>query len=244
MNRFFLPPDCIQGQRVQFPEDVAHQIRRVLRMTPGDVVEVLDDSGHVFRVVLAPFSAEGLAGRVATMREAETEPVVCLELCFGLTGREKVEWILQKGTEIGVARFSPFISSRTLAQDPHLTDKKLARWERIIKEAAEQSQRGRLPGLNSPQSLDEVFAKIQSSGEPALIAWEAAEPGLSLRQALADFSGESLMLIVGPEGGFSEEEVAQARVAGCQVVSLGRRVLRMETAAILLPALVLFELED
>jgi 16S rRNA (uracil1498-N3)-methyltransferase len=92
--------------------------------------------------------------------------------------------------------------------------------------------------------LDAIFKKTQSAQRPALIAWEGAETGDSLRQALTGFSGESLALIVGPEGGFSEEEVARARVAGCQAVSLGRRILRMETAAIVMPALVLFELEN
>jgi 16S rRNA (uracil1498-N3)-methyltransferase len=213
-------------------------------MVPGEAVEVLDDTGRVFRVVLEPPMAEALFGRVESVREAENEPAVSLELYFGLTGREKVEWILQKGTEIGVARFSPFVSSRTLVQDARLTEKKTKRWERIIQEAAEQSQRGRLPRLNAPRSLDAIFKKTQSAQRPALIAWEGAETGDSLRQALTGFSGESLALIVGPEGGFSEEEVARARVAGCQAVSLGRRILRMETAAIVMPALVLFELEN
>lgn len=244
MNRFFLPPDYIHGQRVQFPEDVVHQINHVLRMAPGEVIEVLDDSGRVFRVVLEPIASQSLFGKVEYVREAENEPEVSLELCFGLTAREKVEWILQKGTEIGVARFSPFISSRTLAQDTDLPEKKTRRWERIIKEAAEQSQRGRLPSLNAPQTLVEVLAKVQAAEGPALIAWEHAESGNTLRQALSEFTGESLMLIVGPEGGFSEEEIGQAESAGCRVLSLGRRILRMETAAIVLPALVLFELEN
>lgn len=244
MNRFFLPPDYIHGQRVQFPEDVAHQINHVLRMAPGEVIEVLDNSGRVFRVVLEPFASQTLSGRVENVREAQNEPEISLELCFGLTGREKVEWILQKATEIGVSRFSPFVSSRTLAQDTRLPEKKAHRWERIIKEAAEQSQRGRLPSLSTPQTLAEVIGKVRASQGPALIAWENAENGNTLRQALSEISGESLMLIVGPEGGFSEEEISQAESAGCRVVSLGRRILRMETAAIILPALVLFELED
>jgi 16S rRNA (uracil1498-N3)-methyltransferase len=205
MNRFFLPPDCIKDQHVQFPEDVAHQISHVLRMTTGDVVEVLDDSGRVYRVVLGAITSDELMGQVESVREAEGESGTRVRLCFGLTNREKVEWILQKGTEVGVARFSPFVSSRTLAQDTHLTEQKMSRWERIIKEAAEQSYRGRLPGLDSPQTLDEVLSVVQSAGEQALVAWEGAEQGQSLRQALTGFSAESLTLIVGPEGGFPED---------------------------------------
>lgn len=244
MNRFFLPTDCINDQQVQFPADVTHQIRNVLRMTRGDVVAVLDNSGRVYLVVLDSMASGSLTGQVESVRAAASEPKTRLTLCFGLTSRDKVEWILQKGTEVGVARFSPFISSRTLAQDTHLTDKKIARWERIIKEAAEQSQRGRLPELDAPQTLGEVFADVQSNDEAALIAWEDAAQGQSLRQTLSDLPADSLILIVGPEGGFSEEEIAQAKTAGCRIVSLGPRILRMETAAIVMPALVLFELEN
>ncbi|MCB2202455.1 16S rRNA (uracil(1498)-N(3))-methyltransferase [bacterium] len=244
MNRFFLPPECFKNQHVQFPDGVVHQLRHVLRMTAGDVVEVLDNSGRVFLVVLESTTSDPLMGQVESVRVAEREPQTRLRLYFGLTSRDKVEWILQKGTEVGVARFSPFISTRTLAQDTRLTEKKTARWRRIIKEAAEQSRRGRLPVLDRPQSFADFLFELQSSETPALLAWEDAERGQTLKQALTGFPAESLALIVGPEGGFSEEEVQHAKVAGCRIVSLGRRILRMETAAIVMPALVLFELNN
>lgn len=244
MNRFFLSPANIKDQVVHFPGDIARQIRHVLRLGPGDVVEVLDNSGQVYRVRLEldPDGSQ-VTGRVQDSYEAETEPGYPLILYFGLTGREKVEWILQKGTEIGITTFQPFISSRTLVQSPEVSPKKQDRWERIIREAAEQSHRGRLPELKAPSAFTDCVLVAQEANGLNLLAWEAADPATQpMPQALKSYSGGAIGLFVGPEGGFSTAEVDLARSNGCQVVSLGSRILRMETAALVFPALVLYGL--
>lgn len=246
MNRFFLNPKCINESSVQFPEDIRHQIVNVLRLKSGDRVAVLDNSGQVYTVSLViDTESKTVRGNIVESRNADTEPAVNVDLYFGLTHRDKMEWILQKGTEIGVGSFRPFVSSRTLVQKLALSQKRLTRWEKIIREAAEQSHRGRLPLLHSPQTFSACLADVESSDDLALIAWEGADPSEGrLKDQLSAFSGRSIALFIGPEGGFSEDEVEQAKSAGCQVVSLGKRILRMETAAIIFPALVLFTLDQ
>jgi 16S rRNA (uracil1498-N3)-methyltransferase len=246
MHRFFLPPEHITGQRVTFPKETAHQILHVLRMSDNEQVAVLDNSGLVHHVRLQVDStASTVWGMIFETHPVRSEPKIHLSLYFGLSSREKVEWILQKGTEIGVSVFSPFFSSRTLFNPASLSPKKLERWERIIREAAEQSGRGKLPELHQPQDLAGCYLDASGLNDLCLLAYEVADKNnQKLPDALENYSGASIALFVGPEGGFSTEEVQLGMDAGCRVISLGARTLRMETAAIVFPALVLYALGE
>ena len=246
MHRFFLTPEFLHGLQVTFPQEIAHQIIRVLRLREGDKVAVLDNSGLIHQVRLSIDPAEvSLTGTILETKHASTEPKTHISLYFGLSSREKIEWILQKGTEIGVSAFIPFYSSRTRVKPESFTTKKMERWERIIREAAEQSGRGRLPALHPPQDFVNCLSIEDSRPRLRMIAWEAAQEGSEpLAEVLKRFNETSADLFVGPEGGFSEDEVDLACATGCQVVSLGKRILRMETAAIIFPALVLYQLGE
>jgi len=246
MNRFFLEPYLISDKRVNFPEAVEHQIISVLRLRTDDIVEVLDNQGCLYRVSLdVDVEKRSVMGQVMNKERVLTEPAVQITLCFGMTNRDKVEWILQKGTEIGISEFSPFISSRTLVQSAVLSEKKLVRWARIIREAAEQSHRGHLPKLNQPQDFEACLKSSAAANNLSLIAWEEEDANrVKVTQSLEGFDGSSIALFIGPEGGFFEEEISFARQAGCRVVTLGDRILRMETAAIVFPAVVLHDLGE
>ena len=246
MNRFFLSPSYIVDNTVSFPSDIAHQILRVLRLGKGEQVEVLDNLGHIYYVSLEIDShGKNLIGRVNSVGVVDTEPRIQLSLCFGLSNREKVELILQKGTEIGVSCFYPFVSSRTLVQSTLLSTNKRIRWEKIIREAAEQSRRGRLPILHEPVDWEQCLGNVQAGHNLCLLAWECAEPQQdALEHFLLTQKGESIAVMIGPEGGFSEGEVHMARSHDCKIISLGTRILRMETAAIIFPALILHEVGE
>jgi 16S rRNA (uracil1498-N3)-methyltransferase len=238
MNRFFLTAQEIsKREMVSFPPEISHQILHVLRMKTGDRVEVLDNSGRGYLVELALSDFQEVQGQVIEAYRVETEPGLFLSLCFGLTSRDKVEWILQKATEIGVSEFRPFVSSRTLVQSTDLGKKKQDRWERIIREAAEQSGRGRLPVLHPPCEYDHLLDVLADSFPRCLLAWEDADVDALGLQDLPPV--ERIALLIGPEGGFEPGEARAARRSGCQIVSLGKRILRMETAAMVFPALIL-----
>jgi 16S rRNA (uracil1498-N3)-methyltransferase len=246
MNRFFLSEDRIKGKNVRFPPEITHQLLHVLRLEGGDEVQVLDNQGqaHFVRLEIGP-EAKKVLGKVLKTQPATGEPAAKVALCFGLSNRDKVELILQKATEVGVSAFYPFISSRTLVQTTTLSEKRRERWERIIREAAEQSGRGRLPKLYPPMDLLGCLGEVKSTYHRLLVAWEGADAHekAGLSSVLADKVG-FLALFVGPEGGFSYEEVQALSKSGCKVISMGERILRMETAAIVLPALVLHIMGD
>jgi 16S rRNA (uracil1498-N3)-methyltransferase len=242
MHRFFVAPTNIQSGQVVFPPETAHQIASVLRLHTGQRLYVLDNLGNQYAVDLVEVSQKAAVGKIIEQKPAQGEPLFHLVLYLCLAQREKFEWMLQKCTETGATTFIPVISSRSLVQDVSETTKKTARWEKIIQEAAEQSGRGRIPRLKPAVSLAQAARLAQGK---KIILWEQ-ERSTTLRQALsgviADNSTE-ISLLVGPEGGFSDEEVQLTQQAGWQPVSLGRRILRMETAAIVATALVIYELE-
>jgi 16S rRNA (uracil1498-N3)-methyltransferase len=242
MHRFFLPPACIQAEDVTFPPEVARQLKQVLHQGEGQMVIVLDNLGMEYDVKLVSIQSHAAQGRIQTRRTAQGESAVKLALFLCLSQREKFEWMLQKCTEIGVHAFTPVISSRSLVQQTAETAKKYPRWQKIIQEAAEQSGRGRLPLLNPVLTLNQAVQECRTGKPGAFMLWEG-ERTLGLRQALAGiFPGQTrLALLVGPEGGFSETEVNLAADAGFLPVSLGERILRMETAALVASALVLYE---
>ncbi len=237
MNRFFIPPTAIQDETVIFPPEVSAQIARVLRLTDADRVLVLDDLGSAFEVQLETVSVKETLGRVLRKLPAGNEPQIRLVLQVCLTQREKYEWILQKGTELGVAAFMPVLSSRTLVQKADEVSGKVERWQKILREAAEQSERGRIPRLLPAMQLKNALV---SQGSGLNLVLNEEESHLSLKQVLEKHSRHTtIRLLVGPEGGFSGDEIALARGTGYTSVTLGPRILRMETAAIAATAITM-----
>lgn len=242
MHRFFIAPDQLSGARVRFADDQAHQMRRVLRLRPGDRVMALDGRGKVYEVVLEEVTNARVIGHATATAEATGEPAARLTLYQSLLRREKFEWVLQKGTELGVAAFVPVITRRSLVRDAEdVTPEKLSRWQRIIREAAEQSGRGLLPELRPTLSFSDATQAARAA-DRALIAYEGDAPH-TIRDALQS-APRSVALFIGPEGGYEPEEVDEAVAAGAVAVTLGRRILRTETAAVVGAALILHELGE
>ncbi len=248
MHRFFVPPSCIEKAAVYFPMEISRQISTVLHLRAGQRVIALDNAGNEYELELEIVAPRSTEARILASRPAQGEPRACLSLYLGLTQREKFEWMLQKCCEVGASEFIPVISSRGLVQSPDEGNARRERWQRILQEAAEQSARGRIPSLAAPLRWEEALRDVQTRALPGLIAWEG-EKTVSLAEAvqaagLAQSPAPRLALFIGPEGGYSETEVEQARAAGLAPVSLGRRILRMETAAVVATALALHELND
>lgn len=245
-NRFFLPPELLKNDAVQFPEEIARQIARVLRLKAGARVIVLDNHGLQAEVELTGVAPEGVTGQILEKSPAMGEPKARLTLYLGLTQREKFEWMLQKCTEVGAAAFVPLVTQRSLVQDGREVERKRARWEAILREAAEQCGRGQIPELRPALSWGKALQDAGQGHDLALAAWEG-EHSLRLRDALSGLKLQAaprLAVLIGPEGGLSEGEIDAGRAAGVQAVSLGTRILRMETAAVVATALALDELEE
>jgi 16S rRNA (uracil1498-N3)-methyltransferase len=229
-HRFFLP--TLETGRVRFSPEQAHQIRTVLRLRPGDRVCVFDGREPIDHVVELASPTEG---RIVDQAPQAPEPRTCLVACPALLPRDKFEQVLQKLTEVGVSAIQPVVTARALVREQP-DEHRLTRWRAILREATEQSGRGRVPDLRRAHWFPHVIA----NAEGTLLVAAAGVPGLSIRAALAQ-ARHTISFVVGPEGGFEPDEIDSARRAGARVVSLGPRTLRAETASPVLAALVLYE---
>ena len=248
MYRFFVLPAAIQGDRVTFTGPVVHQLTHVLRLGPGQHIVVLDDSGWEYTVELQRLGREQADGQIVERWEAQGEPRTRLTLYQAVLRGERFAWVLQKGTELGVAAFVPLLCARNIVRDPKAIGKKRPRWETIIREAAEQARRGRLPRLEQPLPFAEACAQAQAAGGLSLLAWEG-ETATALKTALHPTSNtrypvSNIQVFIGPEGGFTPDEVALAQAHGILPVTLGHRILRAETAGLLAAAIIFYELDD
>jgi 16S rRNA (uracil1498-N3)-methyltransferase len=243
MTRFFVRPDQISGSRAVLEADDAYHVRTVLRMQAGDSVAVLDGSGAEYPGIIEEIRKQSVSLNLGNPWNPATEPDCKITVAQALPRMaEKMEQVLEHGTEVGVSGFWAFRTARSL---PHLDGerqaKRLLRLGKIIKSAAEQSHRALLPSLVVDGDLTDV---LQCAGafDLAVIADPASE--LPLRLALpAAVSKPRVLLLIGPESGFTEEELREAGRAGAAAVSLGPRILRTETAALAASAQILFAYE-
>ena len=231
MHRFFVPEDAFEGGAVRLPRDASRQIRRVLRLRAGDNVVVFDGTGREHTARITALDSEGVRGEVIATCTPGTEPSTRVTVCIAIVKPDRLEMALEKCTELGATRFVPLITDRVqggAAAAPSTS--RLARWSQIVQEAAEQSGRLLVPEVAPPVQLLEAVTATVAEG-PVLLMYEGEE-GPGIGRALSGLRPAALSLIIGPVGGFAASEVDAAVKAGASVVSLGRRVLRSETAAI------------
>ena len=245
MHRFFVPAGTLQDRQIVLAGPQAHQIRDVLRMKPGENIIVLDNTGYEYIVSLTRIERQEVIGDVIEKRKSETEPNTHISLYQSLLAREKFEFVLQKCTEVGVSRFVPVVTQRSIIRRPEtITAKKMSRWRSIITEAAEQSGRGRIPELESPVNFKDALTRLGDFDCCLVGSVEGSQS--SLRQILESVENETakIALFIGPEGGFTDKEIADACIRGAKAFSLGKRILRTETAAVVASALILHEMDQ
>lgn len=235
-HRLFVRPDQIAGDRVRFDPAQAHQLARVLRLRPGDRLTVLDGADRQAIATLDRLTRDGALARLDPWEPRLTEPVCRITLYQALIKLERFEWVLQKGTEIGVAAFVPLRTDRCLSRGP-IDARRIDRWRTIIREAAEQSGRARLPTLGEPAPIADLPDREQ---DLTIVCWEAARDR-RLRDCLAGLPQipTRIGLIVGPEGGLTEAETGRLAARGAPIAGLGPRILRAETAALAAATIVL-----
>ncbi|MEX0800943.1 MAG: 16S rRNA (uracil(1498)-N(3))-methyltransferase [Dehalococcoidia bacterium] len=236
MRRFFVPTNTLTGPEVSLPPELARRLASVLRLKPGERIVLADGNGRDHEVELVSVSSRAATAVMLSERPSPPEPAVEVVLYQSLIRPQRFDLVLEKGTELGVARFLPLITERVQVKTGG-GSQRAERWRRIVTEAAEQCERGRVPAVGAPVRFAEAVA---SAPGLKLLLWEE-ERSTGLRSALAALSERpsTVSLFIGPEGGFSPEEAALARGAGCATVSLGPRVLRSETAGIVAAALVM-----
>jgi 16S rRNA (uracil1498-N3)-methyltransferase len=240
MIRFFIPAAQIQGDRVTLQGGDHHHLLNVLRKSVGDEIEILNGKGERYVARIAEIHSGQTVAEIVRSTGIQTESRIPIRLVQSLPKADKFEWILQKNTELGVSDFLPVISERSLIKlDAATQIKKRERWEKIIKEAAEQSGRAIIPHLQPVLEWREFPGRFPSG--LVLLPWEG-EQKRSLKDVLGA-TGEiprELSVIIGPEGGFARTEVERLRGLGAVTVTLGPRILRTETAGLVAVAAILY----
>ncbi len=204
----------------------------MLRVTAGDTIEIVDSGGRAYAAEVGSTAGPGVGVRATLRRELATLPPPALEIVLaqGIPKGAKMDFVVEKATELGVARIVPFASARTVGEGDRAG--KVERWRRLARTAAQQCGRADVPPVDAPQAFEAVAASF-SSYDLALVPWEVARP-VAFRDALPGMlaGARRAIVAIGPEGGFSRDEIAVAERAGARIVSLGRRILRTETAGL------------
>lgn len=232
MRRFFASPELIREGSAILTDDLFRHISTVLRLKDGDSFILADGCGNEAVATIVELGKGSVSiSLAAPYRAAADTGVLQITLCQGLPKGEKMDLILQKGVELGAARIIGFNAERSVARlDSEKAPKRIARWEKIIIEAARQCGRSSIPQAGFQQSLSEVLKAEDAALK--LFLWEG-EKEQSFRQILEKSEKpESVSIMVGPEGGLSAKEARQAIAAGYIPVTLGKRILRTETAGL------------
>jgi 16S rRNA (uracil1498-N3)-methyltransferase len=244
LRRFKIDKECLRGLEATITDEgeIRH-IAKVLRLKAGDEVILFDGEGKEYHASLTRLSPREISLRL--LREPSSvaaESPLKIILGVGLLKSSKFDWLIQKTTELGVAEVVPFYSLHVVPRwEESRTRSKQSRWEKIASEAAKQCGRAQVPKIHSPRSFEEVLA-MKSEEATRILLWEK-EPAGSLKDVLTS-PATPIHVLIGPEGGFSDEEALRAREAGFQPIRLGPRILRAETAGIVIVSLLQFVLGD
>ena len=233
MARFYVPHPQIERGLLKIKGDEVKHLRRVLRLKAGDGIIVFNGSAKEYEGTIVEGSSSSVTIRIQKIFSSHRESAIKIVLAQSLLKGEKMDYLIQKATELGINEIIPFFSSRSV---PILEKKqslrRFHRWERIVIEASKQCGRGVLPKIHSLKNYSEMLGAV-SQNALRLILWE--EEGTRLKEVLERSKGKNeVFFIVGPEGGLTPVEVAEAKEKGFIPVTLGKRILRSETASLCL----------
>lgn len=246
MSRFFVDPDCISGSHI-YIEDKAdlHHLIRVLRARIGMKLDISDKNQWEYIAEIEELSGESAVLRILDKQKFATEPMLRVTLYQGIPKGSKMETVIQKTVEMGVNSVVPVFMERTVIAEKGNSQKKLVRWQKISDEAVKQCKRGIIPEVCPSHSFAEMVSEL---GEYDLVLCPYEnEEGRTIKAFLRSLENaedvKSAAIIIGPEGGFSEREISVLEDAGAVTVTLGKTILRTETAGMAALAMVMYELE-
>ncbi|MEO7148998.1 MAG: 16S rRNA (uracil(1498)-N(3))-methyltransferase [Rhodanobacteraceae bacterium] len=228
--RIYIDHVLAAGDEIALPAQAATHAVRVLRLRAGDALTLFNGDGCDYDAELVLASPRDVRARILDGRRAETEPLLRITLAQALARGEKMDWIVQKATELGVARIVPLVTERSEVRlDAARVDQRVAHWRAVGIGACEQSGRACLPDISAPQSLETWLASVERSDDAIRLA---LLPAGEISPHDLDTLTNGAILAVGPEGGFGERDIVALRAAGFHGLKLGPRVLRTETASI------------
>ena len=245
MPRFFVETDQISDKDIVITGTDVNHIRNVLRMTPGEEVTVSDGQGMDYFCRIAELTKEEVRLDIVDSWHSFVELPTKIYLFQGLPKADKMELIIQKAVELGAFSIIPVETKRCVVKlDVKKAAKKVVRWQQIAESAAKQSKRMLIPEIHEVMTYKQAL-EFAKQLDVKLIPYELAKGMKETREILSEIKpGQSVGIFIGPEGGFEEEEVAKALEAGAHAITLGRRILRTETAGLAILSVLMFQLEN
>ena len=246
MYQFFVEPSRIQGNRIIIDGGDFNHIRNVLRMKVGEEIAVVNGvDGREYRCGILEFTEEEVICELRFVKEDGLELPAKVTLFQGLPKADKMELIIQKMVELGVYRIVPVSTKRAIVKlDDKKAKSKVDRWQQIAEAAAKQSKRRIVPEVAPVCSFRQAL-QMAAQMDVRLIPYELAEGMAKTRELIENVKpGQEVAVFIGPEGGFDESEIAAAMEIGCEPITLGKRILRTETAGLTVMAWLMYQLED
>ncbi|ASK63148.1 16S rRNA (uracil(1498)-N(3))-methyltransferase [Virgibacillus phasianinus] len=248
MQRYFVPEDNWQDDRLTITGDDAHHIIRVMRGEIGDELICNHPSGFAVLGEVMALEQQEVAVFIKSKLEEKVELPVYVTIAHGLPKGDKLEYVLQKGTELGASAFIPFKADRSIVKwDGKKASKKMARFAKIVKEASEQSHRNRIPQVSSIMGIEELIAETMDYDVKIFAYEEEAKTDqfVSFSKIVSKLRmNQQIVVCIGPEGGFSDKEVTLLKKNDFHSVRLGPRILRTETAPLYVLASISYQLEE
>ncbi|MBU2591110.1 MAG: 16S rRNA (uracil(1498)-N(3))-methyltransferase [Nitrospinae bacterium] len=237
IHRFFIPPDRFNENRVSLPRHIGDQLRKVLRLSTGDKVCLLDGTGWEYQAEIENMSKGGVTALITNKKFREGKEKPAIVIGQGLPKWNKMDLVVQKGTELGVTSFVPIRMKRSMSKGENASPK-IERLRKIALEAAEQTGRPKVPSVSEPCSIEE-FCLAERGTILKIILWEE-EKNISLKGILSSSkeTPDRIAIIIGPEGGIAVEEVETARSHGFVTAGLGSNILRTETVPLTVASVI------
>ncbi len=246
MYQFFVEPEQIQGNKIIITGKDVNHIKNVLRMKVEEEISISNGmDGKEYRCGIKEFNGEEIVCEVRFIKEDGVELPSKIYLFQGLPKADKMEWIIQKAVELGVYEVIPVAVNRSVVKlDERKAQSKILRWKKVAEAAAKQSKRGIIPGVRNVMSFREAI-DYSRCADIKIIPYELAEGMEKTREVFDSLRpGKNVAVFIGPEGGFSTEEIEDAIKAGIVPVTLGRRILRTETAGMTVLSIIMYHLEQ
>lgn len=246
MNQFFVEPEQIQDKKIVITGKDVNHIKNVLRMKIGEELSVSNgEDGKEYRGIIEEFAENEVICSVAFVKEDGVELPSKVYLYQGLPKADKMELIIQKAVELGVYEIIPVATKRAVVKlDEKKSKSKIARWQAISEAAAKQSKRAIIPKVADVLSLKEALKDCEKA-EVKVIPYELAEGMDKTKEIISNLKpGQDVAIFIGPEGGFDENEIEASVVAGVTPITLGKRILRTETAGFTIISWIMYQLEN
>ena len=242
MPKFFVDATAIKENKVSLTGDNFKHIKTVLRLTTGDKIIINDRQGNDYKCIIQTVGEDTVFATIEERQLIEVEPSVQTFLFQSLIKGEKMDWVIQKAVEIGVTEIIPIATTRCVVklENHKKIQTKVDRWSKIAEGAAKQSGRSVIPKIHTPLPFKEAIAYAEKNGLESLIPYEK-ESEMILKKFLQQPSVFKYGIFIGPEGGFTEEEILYAKEHGVQPLTLGKRILRSETASLVTLATIMYE---